>query len=241
MGGIVDSIFGGGGKKAAKKAAAYTKEMFNEGKALNLPFITGGQGAYGALGGMLGLGGTGEQDAAFKNYMDSTGYKFLLESGSKAVTGNMASRGLLKSGATLKALENFGQNLAATKTQEYMNNLLGMSSIGANAAGNVMGAGLQSAGLYGQQKMAGAQSQADAWGSVFNLALSAAGAASERRVKTAIEKVGEFTDGLGLYLFRYVWGGPTQWGVMVDEVETLRPWALGPTVDGVRTVDYARI
>lgn len=75
-------------------------------------------------------------------------------------------------------------------------------------------------------------------------AATAAAAASERRVKRDIEQVGTLPDGLGVYEFRYVWDeddAPLHVGVMVDEVETLRPWALGPIVDGVQTVDYSKL
>lgn len=66
--------------------------------------------------------------------------------------------------------------------------------------------------------------------------------ASDIRVKTDITKVGELEDGLGVYDFRYVWDADTlHRGVMAQEVEKLRPWALGPVVDGIMTVDYSKL
>lgn len=73
---------------------------------------------------------------------------------------------------------------------------------------------------------------------------SAAITASERRVKRDIEKIGEEPDGMGVYRFRYVWDdddAPVNYGVMADEVARFRPWALGPVVDGIQTVDYGRL
>lgn len=67
---------------------------------------------------------------------------------------------------------------------------------------------------------------------------------SERRVKRDIEQIGTLEDGLGVYNFRYIWdedNAPLQTGVMVDEVEKLRPWALGPVVDGIQTVNYGEL
>lgn len=65
---------------------------------------------------------------------------------------------------------------------------------------------------------------------------------SDRRLKSNIEKVDELGDGLGVYDFDYVWGGSRQRGVMADEVEALRPWALGPKTDeGYATVDYGAL
>lgn len=65
-----------------------------------------------------------------------------------------------------------------------------------------------------------------------------AGAFSDRRLKTNIRKVGEFADGLGRYVWTYIWGGREHEGVMADEVEKLRPWALGARVGGFQTVHY---
>lgn len=61
---------------------------------------------------------------------------------------------------------------------------------------------------------------------------------SDRRLKRTVRKLGEMADGLGVYIWRYVWGGPEVVGVMADEVEKLRPWALGPVIGGYATVNY---
>jgi hypothetical protein len=80
-------------------------------------------------------------------------------------------------------------------------------------------------------------------GGAFKLG-AAAITKSERRVKRDITQVGALDDGLGVYRFRYIWdddSAPLQTGVMVDEVEKLRPWALGPVVDGIQTVNYGEL
>lgn len=61
---------------------------------------------------------------------------------------------------------------------------------------------------------------------------------SDRRLKADIRKVGEFADGLGRYVYRYIFGGPAHEGVLADEVARLRPWALGAEVGGFLTVNY---
>lgn len=73
---------------------------------------------------------------------------------------------------------------------------------------------------------------------------SAALLKSERRVKRDIELIDREHDGLGRYRYNYIWDPadePRRTGVMVDEVSTLRPWALGPIMDGVQTVDYSKL
>jgi hypothetical protein len=70
-------------------------------------------------------------------------------------------------------------------------------------------------------------------------AASSAAMFSDRRLKSNIVKIGEFDDGLGQY--EYDIFGERQRGVMADEVERLRPWALGPVVDGFKTVLYGEL
>lgn len=75
-------------------------------------------------------------------------------------------------------------------------------------------------------------------GAGLNAAGSAAMLFSDRRLKTDIQRVGTRSDGLGVYDYRYIWGGPVQRGVMADEVAVLRPDALGEPVNGFARVNY---
>lgn len=67
---------------------------------------------------------------------------------------------------------------------------------------------------------------------------------SERRVKEKIIRVGDHPLGFGLYLFEYrpefqaLWGRSRQFGVMIDEVETVVPEAIFMHADGYKRVDY---
>lgn len=63
---------------------------------------------------------------------------------------------------------------------------------------------------------------------------------SDRRLKTDIERIGTLPSGLGLYQYRYVWGGPVQTGVMADEVKAWKPEAV-ITVGGYDAVNYAEV
>lgn len=73
----------------------------------------------------------------------------------------------------------------------------------------------------------------------------AALAFSEPGMKKDVKPLGVRPDGLGVYAFKYRKGagmpGGEQVGVMADEVEALRPDALGPQIGGNRTVDYGRL
>lgn len=67
-----------------------------------------------------------------------------------------------------------------------------------------------------------------------------AGLFSDRRLKTEIKQIGVADNGLNIYSYKYVWGGPTQLGYMADEVEKIMPQAVGES-NGYKTVNYGMI
>jgi len=71
----------------------------------------------------------------------------------------------------------------------------------------------------------------------------AASAFSDRRLKRDIAIIGRMANGLGVYLYRYLWdaAGTQRTGVMADEVARLAPAALGPRIAGFATVDYSKL
>jgi hypothetical protein len=60
---------------------------------------------------------------------------------------------------------------------------------------------------------------------------------SDRRLKRDISRVGTLDNGLPVYLYRYIAGGPFEIGLMSDDVA---PEAVRVGPDGFDTVDYAR-
>ena len=96
----------------------------------------------------------------------------------------------------------------------------------------------QLAALLGNaQTQSSSPSTASQIGQGLKAASSIASLFSDRRLKRNIRKIGEYADGLGRYVWDYVWGERAS-GVMADEVAKLRPWALGPVVGGFATVNY---
>lgn len=63
---------------------------------------------------------------------------------------------------------------------------------------------------------------------------------SDRRIKKDITVVGTRSDGINVYTFEYVWGGPRHVGYMADEVERLYPDAVFD-VGGYKMVDYSKV
>lgn len=62
---------------------------------------------------------------------------------------------------------------------------------------------------------------------------------SDARLKTDIIRVGSLDNGLPVYAYRYIWGGPMQIGVMAQDVEHIHPDAVAE-IGGFKAVDYAR-
>jgi hypothetical protein len=68
------------------------------------------------------------------NFQTSPGYQWSLEQGLRGVDAGAAAKGLLRSGATLKAEQTFGTGLADQEFQQYYKNLTGLSTLGEQAA-----------------------------------------------------------------------------------------------------------
>ena len=98
------------------------KQIYNEQKAQQAPYLQQGQAAIGKLGSLMG--GTDP----FKDYLAKAGlsggqfnqnnpqYQFLLKQGQQALDRSAAARGMGYSGAQMKAAQQFGQGLAS---QQY--------------------------------------------------------------------------------------------------------------------------
>jgi len=222
----MSSIFGGSKQKASSsnKAYPYIQDTFG-----STAGTTGG--VSDAISSLLGLGGSRAQSDAFNNYRDSTGYNFQLDQGSKAITGNNAAKGILNSGSTAKALTSYGQNLASQSMNDYLSQLFNLGNLGLGAGSLISGAGNTSTSSGSSKKGIG--------GFLGNAAGSIA--ASDRRLKKDIVKIGELNNGLNVYQYNYINDRGPYIGVMVDEVSAIQPEALGPVIDGYGTVDYSKI
>lgn len=62
---------------------------------------------------------------------------------------------------------------------------------------------------------------------------------SDPRAKTDIMKIGTADNGLNIYLYRYISGGPFMIGVMADEVKSVNPAAVTTGSDDMMRVNYA--
>lgn len=169
MGDIIGGILGGVGSIAGaiiqSNAAADARKDALTGynyltKGAGAPLIngavTGGTAANDATQQLLGLKPMGSGTAnAFNNYLGSTGYNFQLKQGQDAIASSAASKGLLNSGGTGKALEEYGQGLGANYFNSYLGQLGGVSAGGYNAATAVGNAGTGAGSNAAQYTAAG--------------------------------------------------------------------------------------
>jgi hypothetical protein len=82
-----------------------------------------------------------DQTGALNNFANSGGMQFLLQQGQNAISGQNAAGGVLNSGATGKALEQYGQGLASQYLNQYMDQLFKLSNLGLGSASAISGSG----------------------------------------------------------------------------------------------------
>lgn len=119
------------------------------------PFVNSGTLANTQTANLLGLNGQPAADAAMTTFQASPGYQYDLTQGLRAVDAGAAAQGMTRSGATLKAEQTLGTNLANQDFQQYVTNLNGLANMGqssavgqANVATNAAG---QQASIYGNE------------------------------------------------------------------------------------------
>lgn len=181
MGGLIGGIGSAmGGKKAADAANNQAQAVRDAAQTaaqtarLGYDYLTTGRGApainsyinnagsaNNELMGLLDLGGNpDEASRAFNTFLGSTPYQFQTQQGMNAITGSNAARGMLDSGATLKALNNYGQNMGKTALNGYINNLLNLGTRGMDALKTVGSAGSQAGQAGASALMGGANNAA---------------------------------------------------------------------------------
>lgn len=97
--------------------------------------------------------------------------------------------------------------------------------------------GVDFTGLVQDKYRADLASHQAKMGGLFGLASTGIGLFSDRRLKRDIRRVGQTDEGVPIYTYRYVWGGPVHMGVMAQDV----PEAAFPTESGFLAVDYGKV
>lgn len=140
-------------KKSAKAMQAYLAEMRkSRDKAISYqqPYEQAGRQGLNLLTQYL----TGDPTSVMSRLENSPAYQFRLQQGQNSIQNLLASRGGLKSGAAMKALEEFAQGTASQEFGNQVGYLQGLAGIGQNAATS-----MSNAELFAGSNMASASQQ----------------------------------------------------------------------------------
>jgi hypothetical protein len=110
-------------------------------------------------------------------------------------------------------------NAFNARNQNYNTQLAGMYGLGSAALGGI--GRYAAAGVTPAQQPPGQPSRS-----------------SDRRLKREIRRIGTWVNGLPIYVWRYIWGGPLQIGFMADEVAQVHPEAVLTGPGGFFMVRY---
>lgn len=111
----------------------------------------------------------------YQGFEETPGYQFQMEQGVRATDMSAAARGMLNSGATIKAQTQFGQGLAAQEFNNYKNSLRSLANVGQTATQTTAALGANYANAAGANTLAAGQARGSAyaqqgniWGNALN-------------------------------------------------------------------------
>lgn len=138
---IAGAMSSGSVSDATSKANAISQATIDEargnygtGKANYQPYIDQGTTGLNTYADILGVNGTDAQNAAKSTFTASPGYQYSLEQGLRGVDAGAASKGMLRSGATIKAEQTLGNNLANQDFSNYLTRLSTLAGYGLSGA-----------------------------------------------------------------------------------------------------------
>lgn len=146
-------------KHAAEQGIAEQRREYDQTRSDLAPWRTAGGSALDMLSRAFGLNGQAPDRSAFTA---SPGYDFNYTQGLQAIDRGAAARGLLHSGAGVKAEQRFGAGLASNEYNNWVSQLSGIAGAGQNATNTTAQAGQNAANsitnAYTQQGNARASS-----------------------------------------------------------------------------------
>lgn len=155
---VVGGLTGSTAADAAKQAARTQAEAIRSSMAYMQPFYQSGVTAQNQLMKLLGLGGDTQaegygsmaRDFGMQDFQADPGYAFRMSEGLKALERSAAGRGGAASGAAMKGITQYGQNLASQEYQNAFNRYMANRQSRLSPLQNLMGVGAGAAsGLMG--------------------------------------------------------------------------------------------
>ena len=154
---------------AADRAAEGQERMFERQVELSEPWRKAGEQALNKL-----IPLTDYQTFGMPQFQADPGYGFRMSEGMKALERSAAARGGLLSGATLKGIQRFGQDLGSQEYQNAFNRyqaeraarlgpLQSLAGVGQTTAQQIGEAGMRTAANIGETQMSGAAARASGY------------------------------------------------------------------------------
>jgi hypothetical protein len=139
--------------QAANQANELAYRIYQQNRADQMPFMASGAAALEGVMGGLQPGGrfTREFSPEDFNRGQDPGYAFRMSEGMKALERSAASRGGLLSGATMKGIQRYGQDMASQEYQNAFNRFQINRGNQLNPLLSIAGLGQTSTGQAGQQ------------------------------------------------------------------------------------------
>lgn len=120
----------------------------NSGIAGYQPWLDSGKAANTMYGNAIGLNGASGNAAATGAFQAGPGYQFQLDQGTNAALRGASAAGMLNSGNTLTALDQYGSGLANQEYGSWLDRLNGVSGQGMQAAQGQQAGDTALAGVY---------------------------------------------------------------------------------------------
>jgi hypothetical protein len=139
-------------KKAATTAAnaqtqtaaqnnALAREIYGKNEGYLAPYAQSGLQPNALLAGAMGYGNEPQYRNAFKSFIENSDYGFKFGEGANTVNSGYAGAGTLQSGAAMRDLEQFRQNLQSGYRGEFNSLLANQQSVGLGAGSALAGVG----------------------------------------------------------------------------------------------------
>ena len=243
------------------EAWGWDKEVFNRGANDQriAALLAGDQASQNLFNNAMGVRQQGVSEAVAQgNFGNAAQGQEWSQNAQAAQFGNQAAEANFGQGLASSQFQNQAR-AQALQEQDYLRNqplnmlnaLRSGNQVTMPQFGNVSGGSqIQAAPIYAaandqfnaqmqnyQAKLAQQSSMLSGLGSIGGAAVMA----SDRRLKTDIQRIGQMVSGLPLYAYRYLWDKVQRIGVMADEVAIYAPEALGPTIAGYATVNYGKL
>lgn len=135
MGGIVKGLFGGSDNSSTQQSSNRAWDVLKDPLS---GAVQTGTNALGSLNDIIGQG--------FDAFKKNSGFDFALNKGTRDRVGAAASKGIMNSGATAKALARYETDLGSQTYGNWLDRIGQVSQLGLGAGNTLVGAGGVSSG-----------------------------------------------------------------------------------------------